>query len=105
MVGMFHATRVLGAEHADPLPPGTPQPPPAYVVQDQLDPTKKGLKIQYMRNLPKRVGPAPGALIAGVTASMSIGWVMFGSWVTNYRSVAIQSCANVQEKQHSVAGI
>ena len=104
MAGMFHATRVLGAKHAYPLPPGTPQPPPANVVQDQLDPAKKKLKVQYMRNLPKRVGPAPGALIAGVTASMAIGWLMFGGWVTNYRSVAMQTCASVPA-QHSVTGI
>lgn len=86
MLGMFRATRALRAKEQYPLPGGTPQPPPAGAVQDFLAPDKKGLKVHYKRNIPSRFY-APSLIIGGVSAAMLYGFICFGRWVENDRSV------------------
>eukprot|EP01046_Picozoa_sp_COSAG06_P037375 COSAG06_NODE_4213_length_4471_cov_2.922919_1_plen_295_part_00 len=63
----------------------TPQPPPNAPKQDLLGASKKGLPVQYKRNVGAgRTVPVP-VLLGGVMAAMAYGWWNYGSYVLNDR--------------------
>ena len=64
-----------------PPSPHTPQPPPNAPKQDVLSGAKKGLPVQYKRNVGAgRSVPIP-ALLGGVFAAMAYGWWNYSNYV------------------------